>query len=95
MKNERKKIVFYFCRFWEAVQSLRSASNKDVPLLVTAMYNEYLGPTAAFPVNVDSKIIETVRKNMENPTRWAFDEAAVNKSEFQINLKKTNTKFIF
>ncbi|OUC42673.1 regulator of G protein signaling domain protein [Trichinella nativa] len=63
-------------RFWEAVQSLRFSSCRLVPVKVTAIYNDYLGPTAASPVNVDSKVMEITNKNLENPGRWSFDEAA-------------------
>ncbi|KFD52342.1 hypothetical protein M513_06723 [Trichuris suis] len=64
-------------RFWEAVQSLRFSSCRMVPVKVTSIYNDYLGPSAASPVNVDSKVMDITNKNLENSGRWSFDEAAV------------------
>uniref|UniRef100_A0A5S6R3D7 Regulator of G-protein signaling 7 n=1 Tax=Trichuris muris TaxID=70415 RepID=A0A5S6R3D7_TRIMR len=63
-------------RFWEAVQSLRFSSCRMVPVKVTSIYNDYLGSSAASPVNVDSKVMDITNKNLENSGRWSFDEAA-------------------
>ena len=41
------------------------------------IFSEFLGPNAAFPVNVDSKVMDMTNQNLENPGRWSFDEAAV------------------
>jgi len=63
-------------RFWESVQNLRTGSCRLVPINVTEIFNEYLGSNAAFPVNVDSKVMDITNQNLENPGRWSFDEAA-------------------
>ncbi|VDP23996.1 unnamed protein product, partial [Soboliphyme baturini] len=62
-------------RFWEAAQSLRFSSCRFVPIRVTAIYNDFLGPNASSPVNVDSKVMDNTNRNLENPGRWSFDEA--------------------
>uniref|UniRef100_A0A915JV66 Regulator of G-protein signaling 7 n=1 Tax=Romanomermis culicivorax TaxID=13658 RepID=A0A915JV66_ROMCU len=64
-------------RFWESVQSLRCSSCRYVPIKVTEIYSEFLGPNATFPVNVDSKVMEITNQNLENSGRWSFDEAFV------------------
>ena len=41
------------------------------------IWNEFLGPEAKCPVNVDSKSHEATRLAMEKADRWTFDRAAV------------------
>lgn len=42
------------------------------------MWEEFLGPDAGIPINVDGKSFEATKKNVEeNPDRWSYDEAAV------------------
>ncbi|XP_022247561.1 regulator of G-protein signaling 7-like isoform X2 [Limulus polyphemus] len=62
--------------FWDAVQELKQVHSKDVPVKVQEIWNEYLGPDANSPINIDSKSYELTKKNIEKPSRWTFDEAA-------------------
>ncbi|XP_076306259.1 regulator of G-protein signaling 7-like isoform X2 [Tachypleus tridentatus] len=62
--------------FWDAVQDLKQVHSKDVPVKVQEIWNEYLGPDANSPINIDSKSYELTKKNIEKPSRWTFDEAA-------------------
>ncbi|XP_022248545.1 regulator of G-protein signaling 7-like, partial [Limulus polyphemus] len=62
--------------FWDAVQGLKQVHSKDVPVKVQEIWNEYLGPDANSPINIDSKSYELTKKNIEKPGRWTFDEAA-------------------
>lgn len=45
--------------------------------VIFVAFSEFLGPTANYPVNVDSKVMDITNLNLENPGRWSFDEAAV------------------
>ncbi|KAI1287676.1 Regulator of G-protein signaling 7 [Halotydeus destructor] len=64
-------------KFWDAVQELKSVHTKDVAHKVQEIWNEYLGPDANCPINIDSKSYEASKKNMEKPnSRSIFDEAA-------------------
>ena len=42
-----------------------------------AIWDEFLGPNANMPVNIDSKSMNETKKNMLNHDRWTFDTAAV------------------
>ena len=64
-------------RFWEAVQNLKTLPQKDVQIKVEEIWNEFLGPDASCPINVDSRSFEMTKKNIEKPDRWSFDVAAV------------------
>ncbi|EEC13171.1 regulator of G protein signaling, putative, partial [Ixodes scapularis] len=64
-------------KFWDAVQELKQVHSKDVPIKVQEIWNEYLGTDANCPINIDSKSYEITKRNMENPDRWTFEEAAV------------------
>uniref|UniRef100_A0A0N5B0M6 RGS domain-containing protein n=1 Tax=Syphacia muris TaxID=451379 RepID=A0A0N5B0M6_9BILA len=63
-------------RFWWKVQNLRKCSLRMVPILVTEIYNEFIGQNATSPINIDCKILEKTEENLKNPNRWSFDEAA-------------------
>ncbi|XP_029845738.1 regulator of G-protein signaling 7 isoform X1 [Ixodes scapularis] len=63
-------------KFWDAVQELKQVHSKDVPIKVQEIWNEYLGTDANCPINIDSKSYEITKRNMENPDRWTFEEAA-------------------
>lgn len=48
-----------------------------VPVLVTAIYNEFIDANAQSPVNIDCKVMDCTEENLKkNPNRWSFDEAA-------------------
>ncbi|XP_043462739.1 regulator of G-protein signaling 7 isoform X2 [Leptopilina heterotoma] len=63
-------------KFWEAVQELKTLPQRVVEAKVEEIWNEYLGPEASCPINVDSKSFEVTKKNIEKPDRWSFDVAA-------------------
>ncbi|XP_012280355.1 regulator of G-protein signaling 7 [Orussus abietinus] len=63
-------------RFWDAVQELKTLPQSCVKEKVEEIWNEYLGPDASCPINVDSRSYEATKKNMEKPDRWCFDVAA-------------------
>ena len=70
-----------FFRFFEAVQELKSLPLRVVSERVQEIFDEFLGPDATCPVNVDSASNEQVKKYMtQNPDRWTFDVAAVSKN---------------
>ncbi|RWS27642.1 regulator of G-protein signaling 7-like protein [Leptotrombidium deliense] len=65
-------------KFWDAVQELKCVHSRDVAAKVQEIWNEYLGPDANCPINIDSKSYEVTKKNIEiKPnSRYIFDEAA-------------------
>ncbi|CAK9810827.1 Regulator of G-protein signaling 7 [Anthophora quadrimaculata] len=63
-------------KFWEAVQELKTLPQKEVQNKVNEIWNEYLGPDASCPINVDSQSYEITKKNLLKPDRWCFDIAA-------------------
>ncbi|KAE8737618.1 hypothetical protein FOCC_FOCC016917 [Frankliniella occidentalis] len=64
-------------KFWEAVQKLKTLPQQEVPDEAKRMWDEFLGPDASIPINVDGKSFEATKKNVEeNPDRWCYDEAA-------------------
>uniref|UniRef100_A0A8D8U5U1 Regulator of G-protein signaling 7 n=2 Tax=Cacopsylla melanoneura TaxID=428564 RepID=A0A8D8U5U1_9HEMI len=63
-------------KFWEAVQELKCLPLSEVPLKAEEIWSEFLAVDASCPINVDSRSHELTRKNIETPSRWAFDTAA-------------------
>ncbi|XP_044018359.1 regulator of G-protein signaling 7 isoform X2 [Aphidius gifuensis] len=63
-------------KFWDAVQNLKTLPQRHVQAKVQEIWNEYLGPDASCPINVDSRSFEMTKKNIEEPDRWSFDVAA-------------------
>ncbi|XP_058806837.1 regulator of G-protein signaling 7 [Phymastichus coffea] len=63
-------------KFWESVRDLKTVPRKHVAQMVTDIWNEYLGPDASCPINVDSRSFEATKKNIENPDQWSYDIAA-------------------
>ncbi|XP_042910022.1 regulator of G-protein signaling 7 isoform X1 [Parasteatoda tepidariorum] len=63
-------------KFWDAVQELKQVHSKDIPLKVQEIWNLYLEIDAKEAINIDSKSYEITKKNIENPDRWTFEEAA-------------------
>ena len=68
---------FSHLRFWEAAQDLKALPSSQVGARAMEIWNEFLGPEAKCPVNVDSKSHEATRLAMDKPDRWTFDRAAV------------------
>ncbi|XP_041469563.1 regulator of G-protein signaling 7-like isoform X5 [Lytechinus variegatus] len=62
-------------RFWIACQDLKKMTFSQVPAKVQQIYSEFLSDSSHSPINVDSKILDTTRKNMKNPNRYTFDAA--------------------
>ncbi|XP_031846367.1 regulator of G-protein signaling 7 [Nomia melanderi] len=63
-------------KFWEAVQELKTLPQKEIQIKINEIWNEYLGPDASCPINVDSQSYEITKKNLQKPDRWCFDVAA-------------------
>lgn len=63
-------------KFWEAAQGLKALPSSQVGARALEIWNEFLGPEAKCPVNVDSKSHEATRLAMEKADRWTFDRAA-------------------
>ncbi|XP_076665230.1 regulator of G-protein signaling 7 isoform X3 [Andrena cerasifolii] len=63
-------------KFWEAVQELKTLPQKEIHIKINEIWNEYLGPDAGCPINVDSHTFEVTKKNLQKADRWCFDVAA-------------------
>ncbi|XP_015428717.1 PREDICTED: regulator of G-protein signaling 7 [Dufourea novaeangliae] len=63
-------------KFWDAVQELKTLPQKEIQTKINEIWNEYLGPDASCPINVDSQSYEITKKNLQKPDRWCFDVAA-------------------
>ena len=57
---------------------MKALPSSQVGARALEIWNEFLGPEAKCPVNVDSKSHEATRLAMEKADRWTFDRAAVN-----------------
>ncbi|CAF4014400.1 unnamed protein product [Rotaria magnacalcarata] len=64
-------------RFYEASIQLRfHTSQKDVLNRVKEIYNEFLSPGAYYSINIDQRVMNLTKNNMNNyPNRYTFDEA--------------------
>ncbi|XP_041766946.1 regulator of G-protein signaling 7-like [Anopheles merus] len=67
-------------KFWEAIQDMKALPQSQIKEAAQAIWNEYLAPDAACPVNIDSKSLElardVVKEGAAQPSRWCFDVAA-------------------
>uniref|UniRef100_A0A336LQ91 CSON000735 protein n=1 Tax=Culicoides sonorensis TaxID=179676 RepID=A0A336LQ91_CULSO len=65
-------------KFWEAVQEMKTLPQSKVKDAAQAIYEEFLAPDCACPVNIDSKSLELAREAMKSTVinRWCFDIAA-------------------
>uniref|UniRef100_A0A182NCM2 Regulator of G-protein signaling 7 n=1 Tax=Anopheles dirus TaxID=7168 RepID=A0A182NCM2_9DIPT len=67
-------------KFWEAIQEMKALPQSQIKDAAKAIWNEYLAPDAACPVNIDSKSLElardVVKEGAAQPSRWCFDVAA-------------------
>uniref|UniRef100_A0A182J8R6 Uncharacterized protein n=1 Tax=Anopheles atroparvus TaxID=41427 RepID=A0A182J8R6_ANOAO len=67
-------------KFWEAIQEMKALPQSQIRDGAKAIWNEYLAPDAACPVNIDSKSLElareVVKEGAAQPSRWCFDVAA-------------------
>ncbi|THD25395.1 Regulator of G-protein signaling 7 [Fasciola hepatica] len=67
-------------RFWQACQELKGAPLRELRQRVLSIYNQYLAPNAVDPLNVDSRISESIRRHLSDNTgtnldRYCFEEA--------------------
>lgn len=71
-------LLIHHFRFWEAVQEMKTLPQSKVKEAATAIYEEFLAPDCACPVNIDSKSLELAREAMKSSVinRWCFDIAA-------------------
>lgn len=67
-------------RFWQACQELKGAPIRELRQRVSDIYNQYLAPNAVDSLNVDSRIADSIRRQLSDPSgaeidRFCFDEA--------------------
>ncbi|ESN98782.1 hypothetical protein HELRODRAFT_155898 [Helobdella robusta] len=64
-------------KFWEACERLKKISLKEVKSAVLEIYNDHLGKMSTDPVNLDGRVLESVKKNVESDpsNRYCLDEA--------------------
>ena len=73
--------------FWLACKELKSRPVKELAAVVEEIYGEYMAEETPNPINVDSKIKESVLKRMNAPDRYCFEEA----QDHIYNLMKTDS----
>ena len=56
--------------FVEAVWQLKKLPSSEVAAECNIIWNEFMGPQAEHPVNVDSKSYKITEENMRNPDRY-------------------------
>lgn len=73
---------------------MKTLPQKEVKNKVNEIWNEYLGPDASCPINVDSQSYEITKKHLQKPDRWCFDITAVQipNKKFSSQLKKIFAK---
>ena len=59
--------------FVEAVWQLKKLSSSEVAAECSIIWNEFMGPQAEHPVNVDAKSYKITEENMRNPDRYIRD----------------------
>ncbi|XP_029454593.1 regulator of G-protein signaling 6 isoform X3 [Rhinatrema bivittatum] len=62
-------------RFWLTVQDLKKQPLQDVPARVEEIWQEFLGPGAQFPINLDSHSYERTNQNVKDPGRYTYEDA--------------------
>lgn len=63
-------------KFWLSCQDVRTIPIRAVLTKVTEIFNEFLAPGCHNPVNVDSRVADAVRRQVQtNPHRYCFEEA--------------------
>ncbi|VEL18493.1 unnamed protein product [Protopolystoma xenopodis] len=69
--------------FWQECQELKGAPLRDVGRRIQAIYAQYLAPNAPDPLNVDSRVADSVRRRVAEASsvssicldRYCFEEA--------------------
>lgn len=74
-------MLFFFRRFWEAIQNMKTLPQSKIKEAATDIWNEYLTADAPCPVNIDAKSMDLAREFFKEgtttgPSRWCFDVAA-------------------
>lgn len=79
------------------MQELKTLPQKEVQNKVNEIWNEYLGPDASCPINVDCQSYELTKKHLQRPDRWCFDITAVQirNKILQVKIKKLRRKDIY
>ncbi|CAH8545671.1 unnamed protein product [Schistosoma rodhaini] len=67
-------------RFWQACQVLKGAPLREVRQSIMNIYQQYLAPNAVEPINIDSRIADLVRRQIDDesnttPNRYCFEAA--------------------
>lgn len=63
-------------KFWEICEKVKTIPQKDVEAVVLEIYREHLAVGACDPVNLDCRVLESVKcKIDENPDRYCLEEA--------------------
>ncbi|VDP48146.1 unnamed protein product [Schistosoma mattheei] len=67
-------------RFWQACQVLKGAPLREVRQSIMNIYQQYLAPNAVEPINIDSRIADLVRRQIDGesnttPNRYCFEAA--------------------
>ncbi|CAF1576147.1 unnamed protein product, partial [Didymodactylos carnosus] len=81
-------------RFYEACIQLRfHIPQKDVANKVKEIYNEFLSPGAYYSINIDQRIMNITKKNINNyPNRYTYDEAQ--EHIFNLMTRDTYNRFL-
>ncbi|XP_047442158.1 regulator of G-protein signaling 1 isoform X2 [Mugil cephalus] len=62
--------------FWLACEEFRAtASPDDLRWKAENIYQEFIQPTACREINVDHHVRQKIKKSLEKPSRFCFDEA--------------------
>ncbi|XP_065445190.1 regulator of G-protein signaling 7 isoform X15 [Chrysemys picta bellii] len=62
-------------RFWLAVEDLKKRPNREVPVRVQEIWQEFLAPGAPSAINLDSKSYDKTTQNVKDPGRYTFEDA--------------------
>ncbi|CAH8561327.1 unnamed protein product [Schistosoma haematobium] len=67
-------------RFWQGCQVLKGAPLREVRQSIMNIYQQYLAPNAVEPINIDSRIADLVRRQIDGesnttPNRYCFEAA--------------------
>ncbi|XP_069464000.1 regulator of G-protein signaling 7 isoform X3 [Ambystoma mexicanum] len=62
-------------RFYMAAEDLKKKPNREVPVRVQEIWQEFLAPGAPNPINLDSKSYDKTTQNVKNAGRYTFEDA--------------------
>ncbi|KAJ2952958.1 hypothetical protein O0L34_g7332 [Tuta absoluta] len=72
----RKEYSHENIRFFLAVMDLRKSSNKQIPVKLQEIYEEFLKPGAPCEINIDGATADKVAEGLRAGSRYALDHAA-------------------